>query len=272
MPSLPLICSWILDGPWLISHSVLPPHLVPSHGSPCVRARTNPPILCAAYDIIGSGHSPLASGDALYIIVYGIRGPTFLHRSVTGMDEIMKEAGDLHTLLPPLDAFPFLQYVSPTCDRFLRFIRILPDISRTSYGGGGSQWVEYHRVARSYTRVLLESHSMRCLCLKPGSPCRYGGCCSSSMQTGPESGVPRTTHLRICRKRHSGYPSGGENKSGEARFPAFHGSRDKYSRSIINYQSVLTSSVIRGLRYRKASARLLLSILTSLFLRLLPIF
>lgn len=41
--------------------------------------------------------------------VYGIRGPEYGHPSVTGIARIMEQAGDLHAILPPVDAFPFLR-------------------------------------------------------------------------------------------------------------------------------------------------------------------
>lgn len=44
--------------------------------------------------------------------VYGIRGPNYDHPSVTGIAKIMEEGGDLHAVLPPMDAFPFLKYVA----------------------------------------------------------------------------------------------------------------------------------------------------------------
>ena len=43
--------------------------------------------------------------------VYAIHGPMYDHPSVTGMTNIMIQAGDLHGRLLPLDASPFLKYV-----------------------------------------------------------------------------------------------------------------------------------------------------------------
>lgn len=149
MASLPLICSWILDDLPLRSPS---PFGTISRFAICARTNRSPDSLRSVRH-----HWVWTSAPSFWILVYGIRGPTFLHRSVTGMEEIMSEGGDLHALLPPMDAFPILQYVRPTrmCDKLLRFIRILPDISRISSGGGESPSAEWHRVARRYTRVLL---------------------------------------------------------------------------------------------------------------------
>lgn len=41
--------------------------------------------------------------------VYGIRGPSYESPSVSGMHRIMAEGGDLHALLPPMDAFPIIR-------------------------------------------------------------------------------------------------------------------------------------------------------------------
>lgn len=45
--------------------------------------------------------------------VYGIRGPSYESPSVSGMHRIMAEGGDLHALLPPMDAFPILRSLLP---------------------------------------------------------------------------------------------------------------------------------------------------------------